>query len=183
MTPTENLINEHLVIDELLGIMSKIADRIKSKKVFYTDDIEEIIDFLKNYIEKSHHEKEDVFYPALSLAEIPIDKEVISLMSYEHVLTRNYLADINSCIVKCKIGHAFSSEMLAESLKNYVVLEKNHIQKEVNIIYPIVNNNLSREKQLEILNQFEQIEEMIEAHSFREHYSRLLKDLKSKYPN
>jgi hemerythrin-like domain-containing protein len=102
MTPTENLINEHLVIDELLGIMSKIADRIKSKKVFYTDDIEEIIDFLKNYIEKSHHEKEDVFYPALSLAEIPIDKEVISLMSYEHVLTRNYLNDINNCIVKCK---------------------------------------------------------------------------------
>ncbi|MDD5184639.1 MAG: hemerythrin domain-containing protein [Paludibacter sp.] len=183
MTPTENLINEHLVIDELLGIMSKIADRIKSKKVFYTDDIEEIIDFLKNYIEKSHHEKEDVFYPALSLAEIPIDKEVISLMSYEHVLTRNYLNDINNCIVKCKIGHAFSSEMLAESLKNYVVLEKNHIQKEVNIIYPIVNNSLTIEKQHEILRQFQQIEEMIEVHSFNEHYSRLLNDLKRKYPN
>jgi hemerythrin-like domain-containing protein len=73
--------------------------------------------------------------------------------------------------------------MLAESLKNYVVLEKNHIQKEVNIIYPIVNNSLTIEKQHEILMQFQQIEEMIEVHSFNEHYSRLLNDLKRKYPN
>lgn len=183
MTPTENLINEHVVINELLGIMSKIADRIKSKSVFYTDDIEEIMDFLKNFIEKGHHEKEEIFYSALSSSEIPIDKEALSLMHYEHILTRNYLKDINSCIVNCKIGHAFSSEMLAESLKNYVVLEKNHIQKEVNIIYPIANDNLSVEKQRKILRQFEEIEEMIEAHSFHEHYYRLLKDLKNKYPD
>lgn len=183
MTPAENLINEHVFINELLWIMSKIVERVKSQKVFYTTDIEEIIDFLKNFIEKSHHKKEEIFFSELSLAEIPIDKEAISLMFYEHSLSKNYLNDINSCIMKCKIGFEFSSEMLVESMNNYVVMEKNHIQKEGSIIYPIADESLSEEKQHEILRQFHEIEKMIEAHDFQEHYHRLLRKLKSKYPD
>jgi len=50
MTPTENLKSEHNDINELLDIMSKIAGNIKSNDVFYTSDVEDIIDFLKYFI-------------------------------------------------------------------------------------------------------------------------------------
>jgi hemerythrin-like domain-containing protein len=183
MTPSENLISEHVFINELLWIMSKIAERVKSHDVFYTDDIEKIIDFLKNFIEKSHHKKEEIFFSELSLEKIPIDKEAISLMFYEHILTQNYMNDINNCITNCKIGFEFSGEMLVESLNNYVALEKNHIQREVTIIFPIANESLNERKQQEILWQFDEIERMIESHGFQEHYHRLLKELKSKYPD
>ncbi|MDR3653149.1 MAG: hemerythrin domain-containing protein [Paludibacter sp.] len=183
MTPTENLIQEHKIINELLGIMSKIAKKIKSNKVFYANDIEDIMIFLKNFIEKSHHGKEEIFYPLLMVEEIPIESEIISHMLYEHVLTRNYLEDINSCIENCKIGNAFSVELLAETLLNYVVLERNHLNKELNIIYPIANDNLSERKQNEIQKQFERLDEIIEAHRFIDNYYSLLKDLKIKYPD
>ena len=183
MTPTENLKSEHNDIKELLNIMSKIAVNIKSKDVFYTSDVEDIIDFLKFFIEKSHHGKEEVFYPALEFAGIPKEAESLSVMMYEHSLAKNYLKDINSCVVNCKIGNSFSGEMLADSLTNYVALIKNHIQKEEEIIFPLADTELSPEKQIEIAEEFERIEEKIIHHGFHEHYNKLLKELQIKYPD
>jgi len=181
MTPTENLTSEHQDIIELLDIMNKIAGSIKSNEVFYTNDVEEIIDYLKFFIEKSHHGKEEIFYPALVSAGIPKENESISIMLYEHVLAHNYLKDINSCVENCKIGNSFSGELLADSLRNYVKLIKSHIRKEEEIIFPMADKELSKEKQNEIYRQFENIEEKIVHHGFHEHYHRLLRKLQSKY--
>ena len=181
MTPTENLKSEHNDIIELLKIMSKIAESIKSNDVFYPSDIEEIIDFLKHFIEKSHHGKEEIFYPELILAGVSKENESLSVMKYEHVLARNYLKDINSCVENCKIGNAFSGQLLADSLNNYVVLISNHIKKEEEIIFPMADKELSEEKQIEISEEFERIEEKIVRHGFHDHYHKLLKKLQSKY--
>jgi len=183
MRATDNLKSEHKDINELLKIMSKIAENIKSNNVFYTSDIEEILDFLKFFIEKSHHGKEEIFYPELEQAGIPKETESLSVMLYEHTLARNYLKDIYSCVENCKIGYTFSGEMLAESLLNYVLLIKNHMRKEEEIIFPMADRELSNEKQIEITKQFEKIEENIVQHGFHEHYHDLLEKLQTKYPD
>jgi len=183
MTPTENLKNEHNDIKGLLNIMSKIAGNIKSNDVFYTSDVEDIIDFLKYFIEKSHHGKEEVFYPALEYAGIPKEAESLSVILYEHALARNYLKDIDSCVVNCKIGNSFSGDMLAESMTNYVQLIKNHMQKEEEIIFPFAEQELSHDKQVELAKEFERIEENIVHHDFHDHYHKLLEKLQSKYPD
>lgn len=183
MTATENLISEHKYIIELLGIMSKISEKIISNEVFYTRDIEDIIHLLKHFIENSHHKKEEIFYPALTAAELPNDREELSIMFYEHALARNYIKDISSCVINCKIGNSFSQELLAESMMKYVVLLKNHIRKEEKIIFPMANKILDEDEQVEIYKQFEKIEEKIVQHVFHEHYHRLLENLKNKYPD
>ncbi|MDD4969199.1 MAG: hemerythrin domain-containing protein [Paludibacter sp.] len=183
MRPTENLKSEHKDINELLKIMSKIAASIKSNEVFYTNDVEDIIDFLKYFIDKSHHGKEEIFYPALQQAGIQKDIESLNEMLYEHTLARTYLKDIYSCVENCKNGFSFSGEMLADSLNNYVFLISNHIQKEEDIIFPMAERELSNEKQIEITNKFEKIEENIVQHGFHEHYHDLLKKLQTKYPD
>ena len=183
MTLTENLISEHKDIIELLGIMNKIADNIESKNVFYTSDIEDIIEFLDFFIDKSHHSKEEIFYQELSLQEIDRENVPVSVMLYEHVLTRKYMNDIKSCIENCKVGNNFSVELLAESLVNYIRLINNHISKEENIIFPLANKVLSDEKQNELYQKFKEVETEIEVHGFQEHFQKLLKKLKSNYPD
>ena len=181
MTPTENLTNEHKDIIELLNIMNKIAENIKSNNVFYTKDVEDIIDYLKHFIELSHNVKEKIFYPALELSGIPIENESISIMLYEHALAQNYLNEISSSVENCKIGNDFSGEMLADNLNKYVVLIKNHIHKEEKIIFPIAIKELSEEKQKEIYKQFKEIEEKIVSTGINKYYHKLLKKLKSIY--
>jgi hemerythrin-like domain-containing protein len=183
MVLTENLISEHKDIIELLVIMKKIANNIESKNVFYTSDVEDIIKLLSLFIDKSHHSKEDLFYHELSLSEMQTENVPISVMHYEHVLTRQYMNDIKSCIENCKVGNNFSQELLAESLKKYVVLTSSHIAKEENIIFPMVSHALSGERQKELFEKFKKIEESIEVHGFHEHFQELLKKLKNNYPD
>jgi len=183
MTPTENLIKEHQEINELLEIMSKIAAKIKSKDVFYPNDVEEIIDYLIIIIDKSHHGKEDeVFYPELISTGISKEAEPLSLINYEHTLAKRYLKEISSCVVNCKIGNDFSGELLADSLTNYVVVIQNHIKREEEFVFPIANEVLSTEKQNEILQRFEHIDQQNITHSFLDRFNKLVNKLKSKYP-
>ena len=183
MTPTENLIKEHKKINELLDIMSKIALKIKLNDVFYPNDVEEIVNYLLIIIENSHHGKEDdVFYPELISSGIAKDTAPLSIINYEHTISKSYLKDISSCVVNCKIGNDFSGELLADSLTNYVVVIKNHIQREEEVIFPIANEVLSAEKQYEISQRFEDIEQKYFSKSLNDQYTTLLNKLKIKYP-
>ena len=183
MTPTENLINEHKKINELLDIMSKIALKIKSKDVFYPNDVEEVVKYLINIIENSHHGKEDdVFYPELISSGIPKETAPLSIINYEHLISVNYLKDISSCVENCKIGNDFSGELLADSLTNYVIAIKNHIQREEEIVFPIANEVFSIEKQNDILQRFEIIEQKYISNSFNDQFDKLLNKFKNKYP-
>jgi hemerythrin-like domain-containing protein len=182
MTITEILIDEHKDIIELLNIMSKIARNIKSNDVFYTSDVEDIIDFLKFFIDRNHHGKEEILFPTIISPEIKEENESLNEILYEHTLARNYLKDIYSCVENCKIGNAFSGELLADSLTNYVVLIKEHIQKEEKVIFPMAEEVLSSAKQNEIYGQFERLESKLLTKDFRDHYHKLLENLQAKYP-
>lgn len=182
MSPTENLKREHEAISEVLNIMSKIADDIREKKVFYTTDIDSIVDFLIAYWYNCHNQKEEqVFYPALIKAGIHTDDESIGDITHEHSMGRIYIREMSHSIENCKIGNSFSSEKLVDSLTNYVNLLRFHIQKEEEVLFPKANVVLTEENQREISNQFEAIEEQTIGHSVHEHYFELLKELKGKY--
>jgi hemerythrin-like domain-containing protein len=182
MSPTENLKREHQAINEALNIMSKIADDIKAEKVFYTKDIDSIVDFLIVFWYNCHNQKEEqVFYPALIKAGIKTDDESIGDISHEHSMGRIYIREMAHSIENCKIGNTFSCERLADNLNNYVNLLRFHIQKEEEILFPRANDTLTEENLREISVQFEVIEKQTVGHSVHEQYYELLKQLKGQY--
>ena len=182
MTPTEDLINEHKAIKVMLSIMSKIAENIKANKGYYIKDVEQIVDFLKTFADKCHHGKEEnVLFPALVLAGIPKKNGPIGVMLQEHTFGRGYIKEINRGLENCKLGDTCSSELIAANLTNYVNLLQNHIQKEENILFPMANKTLSEQRQKEIFEQFEKIEEDVVGHGVHEQYHELLNQLKIKY--
>lgn len=63
---TDYLTNEHQVISAMLGVLEKIAGRIKDGQRPPLDDLEKIFDFFKTYADAGHHAKEeDILFPAL----------------------------------------------------------------------------------------------------------------------
>jgi hemerythrin-like domain-containing protein len=182
MTPTEDLINEHKAIKVMLSIMSKIAEDIKANKEFYIKDVEQIVDFLQTFADKCHHGKEETsLFPALVLAGIPKENGPIGVMLHEHTLGRGYIKEIKRGLENCKLGDTCSGELIMTNLTNYVSLLQNHIHKEENILFPMANKTLSEQKQKEISEQFEKIEEEVVGHGVHEQYHELLNQLKSKY--
>jgi hemerythrin-like domain-containing protein len=182
MKPTEDLKYEHKAITLMLNVMSNISKNIKDKKVFYTNDVEKIIDFLFVYVDKCHRNKEEtVFFPALLLSKSP--NESIGQIINEHSMGKGYLDEILCCVENCKIGSTFSCERIADCIANYVELIQNHIQKEENDYFPEANKALSVEAQLEISKQFKLINDEFVGLDIHKRYEELLMSLESKYLN
>lgn len=175
---------EHKAIKLMLNVMSNISKSIKDKKVFYTNDVEKIVDFLFVYVDKCHRNKEEaVFYPALIMTEYPADKMPVGLIINEHSIGKGYLDEIVCCVENCKIGSIFSGERIADCIANYVQLIRNHIKKEENDYFPIANKALSDEAQDEISKQFKIINDEFVGLDIHTRYDELLKSMESKYIN
>jgi len=182
MKPTEELIFEHKAITTMLNVMSNISNNIKNKKVFYTNDVEDIVDFLFVYVDKYHRSKEEeVLYPALLLSKYLT--ESIGLMINEYKIAKGYLDEIRCCVENFKLGSTFSGEMIVECMENYVQLIQEHIQKEETDFFPSANKALSEEAQMEISKQFKQINDEFVGLDIHTHYDGLLKSLENKYLN
>lgn len=182
MTPTEDLIQEHNAIKEMLRIMSKIAGNIETDQGFDTSDVKKIIDFLRTFADKCHHGKEETaLFPALVLAGIAEDNGPIGVMLHEHNIGRGYINGLISGVEDFKRNFANSSGLIATCLTNYVNLLQTHIQKEENVLFPMANKVLSVEKQNEIFKQFEKIEKDVIGNGVNEKYRELLKQFKIKY--
>jgi hemerythrin-like domain-containing protein len=184
MKPTEDLKYEHKAITLMLNVMSNISKSIKDKKVFYTNDVEKIIEFLFVYVDKCHRNKEEaVFYPALLMTEYPADKMPVGIIINEHSMGKGYLDEILCCVENCKIGSTFSCERIADSIANYVQLIQNHIEKEENDYFPEANKALSNEAQHEISRQFKHIDDEFMGLGIHNRYDELLRSMESKYLN
>jgi len=182
MLPTENLMHEHRTVIEILNIINIIAENIKQKKVFYPMDIEKIVDFLTGFWDKCHNEKEEkALYPELISSGVHIEDKSIDGISNEHSMGRIYIKEMSSSIVNCKMGNPFSGEKLADCLINYSNLLSNHIRKEEEVLFPIINQTLTDNKQREILRSFVKIEEETIGQQIPEKYYELMNYLKAKY--
>lgn len=182
MSPTEDLIHEHKAIKVMLCIMSKIAENIATNKGYHSKDVEKIVDFLKTFADKCHHGKEEnSLFPALVAAGIPKENGPIGVMLNEHTLGRGYIKQISDGVGNCNIGNTCSGELMANSMINYVNLLQNHIQKEENILFQMADRVLNEQKQKEISEQFEKIEQDVVGRGVHEQYHELLKHLKMKY--
>jgi hemerythrin-like domain-containing protein len=184
MLPIDNLIHEHNAIKVMLDIMSKIADNIYSYKGFDINDIEKIVDFLKTFADKCHHAKEEtVLFPTLLIAGIHKENGPIGVILHEHAIGREIIKELNTGVERSRIDNNCYSELIASSLTNYVKLLQNHIQKEENILFPLVNKILNEQQQMEITLKFEKIEEKIIRRGAHEPYHEILEFLKIKYLN
>jgi len=181
MKPTEELMYEHKAIKLMLDIMNKISDSIKENKVFYTNDVEKIVNYLSVYVDKCHRSKEEVFFRALLLSKYPT--ESIGMIINEHSMGKAYLNEITSCVVTCKLGSSFSCERISDCMINYVQLIQNHMQREENDFFALANKALSDEAQSEISKQFKLINDEFVGPDIHTRYDELLKSMQNKYFN
>jgi len=182
MKPTEVLIDEHKAIKAMLMIMNKIAENISNGKCVETHDVEKIVDFLKIFADKCHHGKEEnSLFPALEAAGIAKENGPIGVMLHEHTIGRNYIQELSIGIEKIKIGYFGCSQLITNSLVNYINLLRSHIEKEENVLFPMAERVLTEHNKQVIGKEFTRIEEDILSDGKHDQFNQLLKQLEKKY--
>ncbi|MFA5008160.1 MAG: hemerythrin domain-containing protein [Candidatus Omnitrophota bacterium] len=170
MKATERLKEEHENIKLMANILNKICDKLQYRRELNQEHFSKIIEFLEVFVEKCHHGKEENFLlPAMLEAGVPQDKGPAAFVIMEHKGLHRYFKDIDEAFARLKNGDSKMSEQISENLKKYIMLLGQHIDKENNSFFPLVNSLLSEAKQKDLAEDFEIFEmEYISAEKYKE---------------
>ncbi|OPY12822.1 MAG: iron-sulfur cluster repair di-iron protein [Syntrophus sp. PtaU1.Bin005] len=181
MKATQQLRNEHEGVKVMLIILEQVCRQLEADRNLNEEHFDGILEFLKVFVDKCHHGKEeDLLFPALTAAGIPEDGP-IAVMLQEHEMGRNYVKSLSDYYAKYVGGDQSASKTISKIALAYIALLRNHIEKENDVLFVMADRLLSEQKQDELYEGFERIEEERIGAGKHEEFHGLLKRLSRMY--
>ena len=180
LEPIEELMDEHRVIERVLGIIEIAADLLDDDETVDPELFVDIVDFLSTFADKCHHSKEEKHLFA-KMQECGASGEVgpIAVMLREHQDGRAHVRKMAELSQK-KMTKANKAAM-AKASRAYVELLSQHIRKEDNVLYPMAKQILSGEDMKDLEKSFSEVEEKIMGPGVHEKFHRKIEEWDKKY--
>lgn len=157
--PIEILMNEHRVIEQVLGCLEKMLERAERDGSLDGDSARQAADFFRTFADRCHHAKEEhQLFPALEARGMPAEGSPTAVMRYEHDQGRTAVAQMAET---CESAAAGDRQALADwmsAARGYIELLRQHIQKEDQILFMMADRMLDSEAQQALLEQFQHVE-------------------------
>jgi hemerythrin-like domain-containing protein len=183
MKATQQLRDEHEGVKIMLDVLDQVCQQLEETGSLNKEHFEGILEFLKVFVDKCHHGKEEaLLFPALVAVGVPEDGP-IAVMLHEHEMGRNYIKALSAAFANYTTGDKFSSKDIIQNIQDYISLLRDHIKKENNILFVMADNSLSEKRQDELFEGFERIEEERIGLGKHEEFHGLLKNLSGIYLN
>jgi hemerythrin-like domain-containing protein len=182
MTPTEQLREEHQGITLMLKILEKVCTKMEAQEKVNPEHLESIVDFFRVFADKCHHGKEEgLLFPEMEKAGMARAKGPIGVMLAEHTQGRAYVRAMGEAATRYKQGEPRGRTEFAENARNYITLLTQHIQKENNVLFPMGDRVLAKEKQEKLVEDFEDLERQRIGVGTHESFHELLHQLQEIY--
>jgi|SRR3989344_516384 len=147
------LSREHENILKVIDALELEIEQLKNKDID-TIFFKKVIDFIRNYVDKFHHAKEeDILFKEFNKCaeEGCIHCNPVEQMLFEHDEGRK-------SVKMMELGmDEREKNKLIEGARNYIQLIREHIYKEDNILYPMADEALSEDVQKTMLEKFNKI--------------------------
>lgn len=178
MTPTEILKHEHKVILLVLGAAEKAVDAIKTTGEVNVSEIEQMLDFFRNFADRCHHAKEEnLLFIKMQEKGMPKDSGPIAVMLKEHEFGRNKLRAVAEALPQAGKGDISATAKIMENLSEYTKMLRAHIAKEDNVLYPMGDKIFTEEDQTSLSEAFDKVEKEEMGEGVHEKYHKLAHDL------
>lgn len=182
MYATQDLRNEHEGVKVALAVLDYFSNEIRTERVINLGDLELLIDFLKTFVDRCHHGKEeDLLFPALEKAGIPRENGAIDVMLADHTQGREYIRIMNEAIPGLREGDPESQSTFVSAARGYSCLLHNHIVKENEVLFVMAEQNLTPQVHEELVIGFDKIEQERIGPGVHERYHALLDRLSNEY--
>ena len=160
MSAMDLLKKEHKLIQRYLDNLTVAQELLNVRETVPPSVIEQSIKFAKEFMNKTHHFKEE-YVLFLKLAEKKggdIDPQIVSLRD-QHERSRGLVAKIKECLNGYKSGDEVAFSALAENMGYYVSLESQHLYRENHVFYPMAEKIFSADEMAEFDAEFVKIDE------------------------
>ena len=154
-TATQNLENDHVNILRLIDVMEKMVN-VKSTNI---EHFEKAVNLIKSYADSFHHTKEEnLLFPMMIKKGFSKGQGPIAVMLQDHTEGRNYAKGLTLEIISYKEGNEKALAEVYENMRGSIVLLRNHIAKENNVLFRMADNALSEAEHQELLKEFAKVE-------------------------
>lgn len=183
MKPIEDLKMEHEAVKITLRILESICNETdKAGEIANPDHLEQLMEFFKTFVDRCHHGKEEeLLFPALEAVGVSKEGGPIGVMLEEHQQGRDYVVKMNAAIERYREGDREAVLDLTDNARAYITLLNQHIEKENNVLFVLADNNLSHEKQSELMEGFEKIETQKIGPGKHEAFHKMIESLEKLY--
>jgi len=147
MNTIDILKNEHKYVSRMLIVIRKVCLNLMENNEIDYEDFDKIINFVKNFADGHHHQKEEIFLFNKMVEYLgETGKNVITHgMLVEHDLGRSYISNLRQALEKYKNGNKESKLDIIGNAISYTTLLENHIQKEDNVIFNFAKRALNED--------------------------------------
>lgn len=184
MNPTEILMSEHRVIEQVLESLIAMADQFAQTNHLEAEPAQAALDFLKNFADGCHHGKEEArLFPAMERRGFSPQCGPTAVMRTEHDDGRACVRAMSQAIEAAERGEVTAPRTFSAHARAYVQLLREHIHKEDHCLFPMANQALSQADQKELSEAFETFEREDMEAGAHERYLAIAAALASRYGN
>lgn len=171
------LMIEHRLIERMLQLIKREATSIRETKKINPVFIDNAVDFIRIYADRTHHGKEeDILFRDLAKKDMsPEEKRIMSELVEEHVLGRKTVSDLVDAKKRQFSGDSSALAMMVEKLEFLVSFYPRHIEKEDQVFFPAMMKYLSVEDQERMLREFWEFDRNMIHQKYRDVVEELAK--------
>jgi hemerythrin-like domain-containing protein len=178
MKATDQLKEEHRVIEKALGAVHKLAGAVADGKQVDPSLFVKAADFFGEFADRCHHGKEeDLLFPLMEKRGIPAQGGPLAVMLDEHVQGRAFVRAFREAAERYAAGDKSAAPQISENVNGYVHLLLHHIMKEDQVLYVMAERALSEADDEALLQGFEKVEHERMGHGAHERYHHLAEEL------
>jgi hemerythrin-like domain-containing protein len=159
MKATEILMNEHRVIERVLGAMEAAVARLEAggevDAAFFIDATE----FIRGFADGCHHHKEEgVLFKAMNAAGFPKEQGPVAVMLSEHEQARALTRGLREAAEKLQAGDPEAKTRVIRNARGYAALLREHIAKEDQVLFPMAEGVIPKSQHDQVLADFDRVE-------------------------
>ncbi len=153
------LVNEHKVILKVVDGLRRAAEHIRGGNRVDPTLLREAVVFMREFADRCHHAKEEnLLFPALVAHGVPLHGCPIDALLHEHEKGRHLVKQIADALDPYAAGVTETGNTIADAIDGIVKLYPNHIWKEDDMVFPMVERLFSEADRSELYKGFQEVE-------------------------
>lgn len=178
------LVKEHENIRRMAVVMRSASMRVLNGGELCVSDFDQMVDYVRNYADKHHHQKEEnILFDHMKRELGTVAEKLITHgMMVEHDLGRLYMMDLDAALRSYEAEPGQDAKLdIITNATGYTYLINRHIDKENSVVFTFGEKNLNDEILTIVDDKTRKMEEEASKDGIQEKYSAILEELENKY--
>ena len=158
MKPTNILVNEHRVIEQVLSCLERMVERCRTEARLEEEAARDAIAFFREFVERSHLAKEEaILFPLVAGTKCSEGCRPAELMTREKTHGHAHLEAMAEAIKGAAAGDKEAVTRFIEHGEAYIQLLLTYVENEEDWLFPHANRMLDEDGERKLLGQFQKM--------------------------